>query len=560
MITTQASTLPRHSRFVVKAWRARAARLARRFAPMALILGLLPAGQAAAQVSFGNCPVGAFQTLYEQPRDAYGLYAVNIATGALTRLGSDVELFRINAIGFNQDDGFIYGFDSANRQIVRIGQGGNSAFLGPPIAGLPSGTIAAPVGDVRNGNLIFEVSRDGVNPPMTLVEVALTGPNANTVVRTIPNAPFNGGADFAENPLDGRLYGVAQDGTLRRTDPTTGTVTTVPGIVLPNPGNSFFGATYFDNEGTLYASRNDGSIFRILHPDGSQTPTFEVLTTTAPPTAANDGARCNDAPPPVASLHTRKGLTTQSIPNNSADPGELLTYTVTMTNTGLAPNTTPAQFFDAIPAGTTLQSITGATTDCPIGSAGSRLCTVTIAGPVPANGGTRTVSMVFRVDNAFPPGVTQIQNLVTDDIDPVPPGCTATNQPCTPAPACDAQADPEHCVVLRAPTADLIVHKTNTPTQGPSDLPGDTVVTGAQTTYSITITNSGPDAVTGPTITDTPTAGLTCPGANAVTCTGPAGACPAGAISVGQLTGAGVTLGALANGATATLQFTCAVQ
>lgn len=524
-----------------------------------LALGLLPAGQAAAQLTpFGSCPIDAYQTL--AIGNVFSLYRVNIGDGSLTLIGTDpLYSASVNAIGFNEDDGFIYGI--AGNRVVRIGAGGQAEFLGPPVTGLPpAANLNSVLGDVRDGNLIIQWA-NGANGGQA--EIALSGPNANSVINLQASLPAPSAADYAVNPLDENLYGVARNGALQRFNPATGVAQTIPGIVLPNPNNSFFGATYFDSEGTLYASRNDGAIFRILGADGSVTPTFEVLTTTAPPANANDGARCSHAAPPVASIHTRKGITTQSIPNNRADPGELLTYTVTATNTGLAGSIRPFSFFEVIPAGTTLNAINGAAIDCPTGSAGSRLCTVTVSANVPASG-SYSFSLVFQVANTFPQGTTQIQNLVTDDTSNFPDGCTGTNQPCVPPPACDSTADPDHCVGLRVPTWDLRISKTNTPAQGPDDQAGDGIARGSATTYTLVVTNGGPDEVTGAVVSDTPSAGLDCPGANPVTCTSTASpnACPGGPLTVANLQ-AGVTLGTLpatASANTATFTFSCSVQ
>ena len=55
--------------------------------------------------------------------------------------------------------------------------------------------------------------------------------------------------------------------------------------------------------------------------------------------------------------------------------------------------------------------------------------------------------------------------------------------------------------------ADLSITKTNTPLSGPNDQAADTVVSGAQTTYSVVVTNSGPGPAINAVIQDTPTAG-----------------------------------------------------
>ncbi|MCY7355510.1 MAG: DUF11 domain-containing protein [Lysobacter sp.] len=99
-------------------------------------------------------------------------------------------------------------------------------------------------------------------------------------------------------------------------------------------------------------------------------------------------------------------------------------------------------------------------------------------------------------------------------------------------------------------SADLGITKTNGTT---------TVTSGASTTYTVVVTNNGPDPVTGAVVSDTPNpAGLTCPPANPVTCA-PAANCPVGALTIGSLS-AGVMMPTLANGASATFTFVCSVQ
>lgn len=90
-----------------------------------------------------------------------------------------------------------------------------------------------------------------------------------------------------------------------------------------------------------------------------------------------------------------------------------------------------------------------------------------------------------------------------------------------------------------------------------------TVDAGGTATYVLTVTNNGPASVTGAVVRDTPNSAggtaLSCPAGNAVTCA-PSSACPAGTTVANLTSTAGVTLGTLANGASATLSFTCNVQ
>lgn len=104
------------------------------------------------------------------------------------------------------------------------------------------------------------------------------------------------------------------------------------------------------------------------------------------------------------------------------------------------------------------------------------------------------------------------------------------------------------------PTADLSITKSN----GASS-----VVSGGTTTYVVTVTNNGPDAVSGAFLRDTPGAGLTCPPGNPVTCSSTAtpSACPAGPLTVDSLQ-SGVTLGdlpAAAGSNTVAFGFSCTV-
>lgn len=110
--------------------------------------------------------------------------------------------------------------------------------------------------------------------------------------------------------------------------------------------------------------------------------------------------------------------------------------------------------------------------------------------------------------------------------------------------------------------SDLSIAKTNTPLSGPNDQAADTVASGAQNAYTVVVTNNGPGPAVNAVISDTPGAGITCPPANVVTCASPAaGACPAGPLTVADLT-AGVTLGTLpatAGSNTVTFTFSCSV-
>ena len=113
--------------------------------------------------------------------------------------------------------------------------------------------------------------------------------------------------------------------------------------------------------------------------------------------------------------------------------------------------------------------------------------------------------------------------------------------------------NPLNCVsnvatVTVNPSVDLQVVKSNGTT---------TVFSGSTTTYSLVVTNNGPDSATGAVISDTPGAGLTCPVGNPVTFSG-AGA-PVGTYTISNLVGTGIVLGTIANGQSVTVTYSCQV-
>ena len=111
--------------------------------------------------------------------------------------------------------------------------------------------------------------------------------------------------------------------------------------------------------------------------------------------------------------------------------------------------------------------------------------------------------------------------------------------------------------VTVTPSANLSITKTNTPGQnGEVDLPDDGVITGSNTTYTLVVTNNGPDIMTGAVVSDAVDSGLNCPASNPVTVSGDG--VPAGSFTFSDLQ-AGITLGTLAVGEQTTLVYSCTV-
>lgn len=118
---------------------------------------------------------------------------------------------------------------------------------------------------------------------------------------------------------------------------------------------------------------------------------------------------------------------------------------------------------------------------------------------------------------------------------------------------CDLNS-PANCIsvsdtiTVNQPRVDLAITKSN----------GTTVLmSGSTTTYTVTVTNNGPDPVAGAVVTDAPGTGITCNSASVVNITGDG--VPSGSYTFSNLSGAGIVLGTLSIGQTATLTYSCQV-
>lgn len=108
--------------------------------------------------------------------------------------------------------------------------------------------------------------------------------------------------------------------------------------------------------------------------------------------------------------------------------------------------------------------------------------------------------------------------------------------------------------------ADLRLTKTNTTgVNGEVDQAADTVVSGTATTYTITVTNLGPDGADGAVITDPAPTNLTCSTATCAASGGAACPVPTGAALVAALQGAGATVPTLPNGSAVVITLNCTV-
>ncbi|MER5495186.1 hypothetical protein [Streptomyces sp. NPDC002490] len=188
-------------------------------------------------------------------------------------------------------------------------------------------------------------------------------------------------------------------------------------------------------------------------------------------------------------------------------PGGQVSYTITVTNNG-PQDSTGWELTDTVPAG--LTNVTTSTPGCGIGGG-----VLTCSGGALANGDSVTI----QVTGTVAPGATTVTNtaeVTGNEDDPDPDNNTSTTT-----------------TDVEALEADLAVVKS-----GPAS-----VAAGGQLTYTITVSNNGPDDSSGWKVTDSIPAGL----ANVTTST------PGCGVGAGVLTCTG---GALANGDSVTIQVT----
>lgn len=245
-------------------------------------------------VEFEECPTQAF--LIQSPSGNAIIYGVDLASGDYETLEPSMAISKLNGVGFNFHDNYLYGWDYHAQTLAQIG----SDYVSNPL-NITSGLIGQPfyVGDVA----LSENAWYGYRPSVGLFRVDLTAPSAELEMVKIADASEMGNpklTDFAFHPTDGALYAVDNDGFLMRIDVTDGSVE-ILGEVINEAASEFsftFGAQYFDVEENLYISNNsNGYLYKIDLKVAEPVATFFAY---GPESRSNDGARCALAPVEVS--------------------------------------------------------------------------------------------------------------------------------------------------------------------------------------------------------------------------------------------------------------------
>lgn len=243
---------------------------------------------------------------------------------------------------------------------------------------------------------------------------------------------------------------------------------------------------------------------------------------------------------PILSATKTAALTGDADGDLLTDPGDALTYTVTITNNG-GGDATSVTFTDTPDSNTTLVAgmVTTSTGTITTGNGvGDSFVDVNL-GTIAASGGSATITFTVLVDDPLPPGVTTVSNQGTVS------GANLASTP-TDDPAVGGSTDPTVTAISFTP----IVSATKTAVLQ-NDVDGDNLADpGDSLRYTITIANTGSGDAAGVQFTDTPDANTALINGSVTS--------NMGAVTSGNTPGqtaVGVNLGTLVAGGTAVIVF-----
>jgi len=208
---------------------------------------------------------------------------------------------RVNAMGYNVQDGYIYGIEGGwesgagfitTNDLVRVTRDGMTVVGDVNPLPVPTGSGADlfwHAGDMDlDGNLY--VGRKGTNSIWMIDVAALTA----TELLIANNAPLDV-SDFTRSPVNGRFYGFAEATGMVREFEVVGTNVSIQDFTVSGLNcTGGCGATFSVLDGTLYFYCNqDGKLYKLV-PDVAAAPTGFTVTEfpAAQIISTNDGASC----------------------------------------------------------------------------------------------------------------------------------------------------------------------------------------------------------------------------------------------------------------------------
>ena len=384
-----------------------------------------------------------------------------------------------------------------------------------------------------NGDVSASIANDGgltgvtINADGTLTIPSGATPGSYTIIYEICETADPDNCDTASVQVT--IGGVADLQTVKTlvsstSEPGVGDTVTFQIVVTNNGGDTATNVTLTDSlPAGLTATGNNGFVTAGSYVAGTGVWTIPSLANGASATLTIEGTVNAGTEGSTITNITTAATSDQTDPRTTGDD---LNEAVTVINTIVANDN---DFSSAsIPS-------TGGTTASVFGNDtlnGAGFANIDVVASITNDGGLTGVSINADGTIDVPSGVTPGSYSVTYQI-------------------CEA-ADTDNCdtatvTIVVGAVVDLSVTKDNGVT---------TVTSGDTVTYTITVSNAGPDAATGAVLTDTPGAGLTCPTTNPLAFGGDG--IPSGSFTFGNLT-SGITLGTIPNGGSLTVTYDCTV-
>ncbi|MCA9913153.1 MAG: DUF11 domain-containing protein, partial [Anaerolineae bacterium] len=292
-----------------------------------------------AQAMVMQTPLACDGSFYVSMHNDTDFARMNSQTYQADYLNDEDSDYKINGLGFNHMDGYLYGIsykrssEQSSAETFRIGANGQVVSLGSP--SVPSQYRGRyniiNTSYIQAGTFLPDGSYLVAGPGGYLI-INLPGlpPNASLTEPTVIEAGsfnFGGSGDLAVNPVDGKIYGYAANSRNFASFDIESRTTTPIGSVR-TPRNLRVGAVFFTADGTLYA-------YGTPLEDGDEENTlYRVNMTTGEPVAVatgsdldgnTDGASC-----PYGQEFSKS--VTQEVHDTGVETGDVFTYTFTFSN------------------------------------------------------------------------------------------------------------------------------------------------------------------------------------------------------------------------------------
>lgn len=339
---------------------------------------------------------GAIYIAYNQTDTQLASLNVQNSPIDMTSIGSPYAQ-GYNAIGFNFNDGYQYGFNTPDGVYVRIAADGTATNIGAP-AGMPTPTPEPRylAGDIDGNGYHNMVSAIGSGTIQWVVSDLSTVTPTLLGTFTLPDTLAVG--DIAFNPKDGKFYGMdslthkvvmftvdpsysSGSATLLSTDNSAGMASGLP--------NALHGAAMINSKGELLTTQlNPGVLFKSNIAVNGSGNGAATRVNSVPSVEQYDGSSCPYAP-----------MLEKTATPKTVKAGEQVTYTYTVYN-ALVSGAMTFTFNDTLTDGRTFVADTLDSTHSGTPSAYGGQSTLTITGmSVPASSSiTFTVKVQIPAD------------------------------------------------------------------------------------------------------------------------------------------------------------------